>query len=457
MKYFITTVGAAMMALLAATAMTISLSSCITDEPNLVDDPIPVDTTLMPLKAEYATVPVYNNWVFENVQPSLKMTFKNPEDTVRQAVVQWIVTTDKKAAVLTKDTTLNVPAGTSELVMPLAINNPGIYKVSASMNGKFMRAFNIAVDPTEIVSPVDKQADFDQFWADTRAELALIEPQYTLTEIPEKSSSARKVYLLEFRSLKDMGDTAAIARAYWCEPTDGKAHRVTIHYQGYDSGGYKPWIPNGNDNPNECDLFLSTRGQLINNRAPYTNKYGDWFAYGFTSKETWYYRGAFCDAIRALDFVHTRSAADKLNVFAEGSSQGGALAYAAAALGNHKFNAIAPCVPFLGDYPDYFEIVSWPGNTAKTAKKANGWTDEQLYEMLSYFDTKNLATLVTCPVIETIGLQDGTCPPHTNLAPYNNLPAGVDKEISYHAEMQHAIPSNWSNTYRTFFKKYVVE
>lgn len=42
MKYFITTVGSAMMA----------------------------------LKAEYATVPVYNNWVFENVQPSLKMTYK---------------------------------------------------------------------------------------------------------------------------------------------------------------------------------------------------------------------------------------------------------------------------------------------------------------------------------------------------------------------------------------------
>ena len=446
-----------MMTLLAATAITISLSSCATDDPILVDDPIPVDTTLMPLKAEYATVPVYNNWVFENVQPSLKMTFKNPEDTARQAMVKWVVTTDKKVAVLTKDTTLTVPAGESELIMPLAINDPGIYKVSTSMNGKFVRAFNIAVDPTEIISPVDKQADFDQFWADTKAELALIEPQYKLTEIPEKSSPARKVYLLEFRSLKDMGDTAAIARAYWCEPTDGQVHRGTIHYQGYDSGGYAPWCPSGNENPNECDLVLATRGQLMNNRATYKNNYGDWFAYGFTSKETWYYRGAFCDAIRALDFVYIRSAADTLNVFAEGSSQGGALSYAAAALGNHKFNAIAPCVPFLGDYPDYFEIVSWPGNTAKTAKKANGWTDEQLYEMLSYFAMKNLATLVTCPVIETIGLQDGTCPPHTNLAPYNNLPAGVDKEISYHAEMQHAIPSNWTKTYRAFFERYVVK
>lgn len=457
MKRFINRIVSTTLTLLAATAITISLTSCDTvDEPKPVD-PKPEEVIAKPLKTEYATVPVHNNWVFEKVQPTLRMTFKNPEDTIRQALVQWIVTTDTKTAFLTKDTTLKVPAGTSEIVMPLAINNPGIYKVYARMNGITIRAFNIAVDPTLIVSPTDKQSDFDQFWANTKAELAKIDPQFKLTEIPDKSTPARKVYLLEFRSLKDKGDTAAIARAYWCEPTDGKAHRVTIHYQGYDSGGYKPYCPGGNDNPNECDLILSTRGQLINNWAPYINNYGDWFGYGFTSKETWYYRGAFCDAIRALDFVFTRAAVDTLNVFAEGSSQGGALSYAAAALGNHKFNAIAPCVPFLGDYPDYFKIVSWPANTAKDAQKANGWTDEQLYKMLSYFDTKNLATMVTCPVIETIGLQDGTCPPHTNLAPYNNLPAAVVKKISYHAEMQHAIPSNWTSTYIAFFNQFVAK
>ena len=43
------------------------------------------------------------------------------------------------------------------------------------------------------------------------------------------------------------------------------------------------------------------------------------------------------------------------------------------------------------------------------------------YKLLSYFDTKNLATLVTCPVISAIGLQDPVCPPHTNFAPYNNF------------------------------------
>ena len=48
-------------------------------------------------------------------------------------------------------------------------------------------------------------------------------------------------------------------------------------------------------------------------------------------------------------------------------------------------------------------------------------TDEEMYAFLSYFDTKNLATRISASVIACSGLQDGTCPPHTNLAPYNNL------------------------------------
>ena len=138
-------------------------------------------------------------------------------------------------------------------------------------------------------------------------------------------------------------------------------------------------------------------------------------------------------------------------LFAEGSSQGGALSYAAAALSDYPFTAIAPCVAFLGDFPDYFKIVSWPGDTAKANK--GSMTDEQMYAFLSYFDTKNLATrLGDCAVIACTGLQDKTCPPHTNIAPYNNLPT-TDKEYYFYPEMKHDIPSDWAGKYMKFFKE----
>jgi cephalosporin-C deacetylase-like acetyl esterase len=49
-------------------------------------------------------------------------------------------------------------------------------------------------------------------------------------------------------------------------------------------------------------------------------------------------------------------------------------------------------------------------------------------------------------------LQDGTCPPHTNLAPYNNLPT-EDKVIYYYPEMGHEIPSDWNKKIMNFFKE----
>ena len=77
-----------------------------------------------------------------------------------------------------------------------------------------------------------------------------------------------------------------------------------------------------------------------------------------------------------------------------------------------------------------------------------------MYAFLSYFDTKNLATRISCPVIACSNLQDGTCPPHTNLAPYNNL-LSTDKEIYFYPELQHVIPSNWPSKTNAFFKAHL--
>ena len=127
------------------------------------------------------------------------------------------------------------------------------------------------------------------------------------------------------------------------------------------------------------------------------------------------------DAVRVIDFLGTREKVQQYNIFAEGASQGGALTLAAAALCDGRINAIAPAVPFMGDFPDYFQIAPWPANVANAKRVQLGMTEEEMYCMLSYFDTKNLATMITCPVYMDFSLQDNVCPPHTNWASYNNL------------------------------------
>ena len=78
-----------------------------------------------------------------------------------------------------------------------------------------------------------------------------------------------------------------------------------------------------------------------------------------------------------------------------------------------------------------------------------------MYAFLSYFDTKNLATRFQGAVLATSGLQDDTCPPHTNMAPFNNLP-GTDKEMHFYPEMSHAVPPEWTDLYTAFFRERII-
>ena len=423
-------------------------------------------------------VDVENNWIFTS-QPTITIKVENPNNEVVTANAELVVTTDKLGAVTTLTKSVDVAAkGTVDIPMTFDTDlAAGFYKATAMVNGDLARAFVFGVNPTQIVSAPDKQQDFEQFWADAKTQLDAIPVNAKLTKIPAKSGSKRTVYLVEMQSIPDgqSGDPVTI-RGYYAEPSDGKRHPVKVHYQGYDSeyrpGGDSatPWCIDASSDTDEsaryAEFILSTRGQSVNNRKAservdgidedFTNTYGDWFAFNFGNKDGYYYRGAYMDCVRALDFLATRSTSDMDNLFAEGQSQGGAFTYAAAALSGYTFKAIAPAITFMGDFPDYFQIVSWPGNVAKANQ--GDMTDDEMYAFLSYFDTKNLATMVSCPVITSIGIQDNVCPPHTNIAPYNNvLTAEENKQVIYNAELQHATNANWNSDLMAFFEKYRTE
>ena len=423
-------------------------------------------------------VPVTNNWVFEGSNvPTFNVSITNPYSTAVDAKIVLEVATDKMVFVKSTSKTVTVQGNNSQRTETVKAEDlaPGIYHATITVNDDLARGFFFAVKPTEIVSAPDKQSDFDSYWAAAKQQLAAIPVNATLTELPAKSSSKRKVYLVEMQSVPDgLSGDPVIVRGYYAEPTDGKKHPVLIHYQGYDSqyrpGGDSstPWCINANwdseESSNFAEFVLSNRGQSINNRPAsgrddgvlrdFTNTYGDWFAYKFGNKDSYYYRGAYMDCVRAIDFLASRDACDMNNLFAEGQSQGGAFTVAAAALSDYKFNAIAPAITFMGDFPDYFELVNWPGGVAFSSK--GSMTDEEMYAFMSYYDTKNLATSITSPYITSIGLQDNVCPPHTNIAPYNNAQTPAeDKQAVYNAELQHQTNYWWGNTYMEFFKKYM--
>lgn len=428
------------------------------------------------LKPLTLSVPVTgDDWAFENEAPTFTIHAQNPYGEAVTANATIEIATDKMAPVTVLNREVTLAAGATEDIELTWIADsyaPGFYHATCYVNDDLARAFYFGIDPTQIVSAPDKQADFDSFWQMAKNELAQVEAadEPVLTKIESHSTANRTVWLVEFKSVSNGDGQPVTVRGYYAEPNDGKKHPVIMHYQGYDSGyrpggqGVEPWCLSGDGDElsaNYAEFILSTRGQSVNNRPAaeradgidrdFTNEYGDWFAYNFGQKDKYYYRGAFMDCVRAIDFIATRQTSDMTNLYAEGQSQGGAFTYAAAALSGRQFRAIAPGIAFLGDYPDYFQIVNWPAYVAR--ENQGELTDEEMYAFLSYFDTKNLATLISpkTAVIATIGVQDNICPPHTNIAPYNNLPAGTEKKISFNPENAHQVAANWYDVYMAYF------
>lgn len=458
-RYYDYTITASMLVELKTNGVIVSGSNYTLKEVLLIN---PADFKPLTL-----AVPVTDNWVF-TAKPAITIHIENPYGEPVTANVEVEITTDRSVTVASLSATKELAVGASQDIFMTTNDNlaPGFYKATCIVNDDLARAFVFGIDPTDIVSAPDKQPDFYSFWAAAKAQLADIDMNATPTEITAKSTATRKVYLVEMNSVPDgLTGEPVVVRGYYCEPTDGQKHPVIMHYAGYDSGyrpggqDVKPYCPSGDAEPTYAEFFLSTRGQNINNRAAdereadgkgdFVNTYGDWFAFHFGDKDSYYYRGAFMDCVQAVRFMATRSTSDMTNLFAEGQSQGGAFTYAAAALSDYPFRAIAPAIAFLGDYPDYFEITNWPAYVAR--ENQGTMTDAEMFAFLSYFDTKNLATVISSPTLACIGLQDNVCPPHTNIAPYNNLQS-TDKQLIFNPELMHQADNDWYSRFMAFFK-----
>lgn len=391
--------------------------------------------------------------------PVIRVNVQSIESKDQEVTVKAVVRTDDYQEFKTYNQTVTVASGeTKTVTISLTDLKPGFYHAVVTANYGELSDFNIGYDPTSIVSAPDAQSDFKEFWDKAKADLAKVAPEYKLTKIDSKSTSKRNVYLVEMKSIDDGDGNPVTIRGYYAEPVAAGTYPVIITQNGYDSDATIPalnFCPNGDQNSNWIELNLSVRGQVINNRGENTNKYGDWFAYNFGNKDTYYYRGAYMDVIRGIDFIASREKAQQDNIFMMGGSQGGALTIAGAAL-DSRIKAIAPSIQFMGDFPDYFKVGAWPASVAKKQQEAKKLSDEDMYKFLSYFDTKNLAPYITCPVTTAMGLQDPVCPPHTNFAPYNNLKV-EEKQYVVNADCKHQTPSTWYNDCLSFFKKHITE
>lgn len=379
---------------------------------------------------------------------SATITVNNKDNAAKSLSLIKKITTDDSVLVSIDTFAVNLEPGNNIFHFNDTITTPGFYRYNTRLATSGIQSdpteVIFGVDPENIISPVDTISDFTRFWDDTRKELAAIEPNYTVTKIDRLSTGGRDIYEVEMTSLGNVR-----VKGYYAAPKAKGKYPVRMYFMGY---GVAAFYPSTSDN-GFAEFIVSARGQGLNvpeGTNYWEGDYSDYLTYGLNSKETYYYRSAYMDLIRAVDFVCTRSEVDTNMIFAQGTSQGGAYTFAVSALDN-RIMACIPSVPFLSDFRDYFNIVSWPATNFASYLSSNtssSW--DSIYHVLSYIDIKNLAGWIKCPLLMSAGVQDGTCPGHINFAAYNQVIS--EKSYFEYPLVGHWVPSEFTTYAWTWIK-----
>jgi cephalosporin-C deacetylase len=315
---------------------------------------------------------------------------------------------------------------------------PGFYKAFVTLSSDMVTkkaSFMFGYEPEKIVSPINPQPDFANYWLRAKKELAAVEPQYKVIKIDSLCTPKRNIYLVEMRSLGNI-----LIRGWYSVPTAPGKYPAVMQVQGYSSTIIPEYVNYGDD---LIGFGLNIRGHG-NSKDDVNPGFPGYLQYFLTDKELYIYRGAYMDCVRGVDFLFSRPEVDTTRVAVEGASQGGALTFATAALNNTRIRACAPQVPFLSDFKDYFQVATWPANEFVTyveVEKKQTW--EQVYYTLSYIDIKNLAPWIKAPMLMGVGLVDNVCPPHINFAAYNQVKA--EKAYIVYPLSGHGLPEDFYN------------
>jgi len=149
---------------------------------------------------------------------------------------------------------------------------------------------------------------------------------------------------------------------------------------------------------------------------------------GIDSRETYFYRRVFVDAVRAIEAARSLDVVDASRVAVIGTSQGGGIALAAAGL-MPDVAALVAKVPFLCDFARATVITDAdPYKEIGRYLAVHRLASERVHGTLAYFDGVNFARRGVAPALISTALMDPICPPSTVFAAYNNY--GGPKEIT---------------------------
>lgn len=288
--------------------------------------------------------------------------------------------------------------------------------------------------PEEYGTTTTMPDDFDAFWSETLAELAEVPLNLRLEHAALRSTDEIEVFDVRWDSWQGVA-----AAGWYCRPRqrDGRLPAI-IQVPGYVS---EPALPRAAAGDGYCVLSVAPRGKLRANER-FNPGYPGLLTHNIVDRNTYGYRGFYCDAVRAVDVLQALEEVDSDRIGVAGSSQGGALTIVTAALRSEIACASAGA-PYLCGFMDSVALThSYPYQEIGDYLRLYPEREPAVRQALMYFDGINFAPRIRSPIIVNIGLQDDVCPPETGYAVFRAI-GSADKRLYAYDGCAHDAGGQW--------------
>lgn len=347
---------------------------------------------------------------------------------------------------------LTMPEVQNETFMEVLVNEPGstatLFKWRTLIVPEGTDIMKHKQD-TEFAAP----KDFKQYWNNAKKELSTVKRQAKLTRIPEKDTTTGLMWRVDLASVKE-----TTISCWYYVPRDafnekGKAVKKYPAIQimpGY--GAEEPPV----DRTKEGYITLSVNPRNHGPSRDFWKSPVEHMMFNIEDPENYYYKLAFLDCLRAMQFLMARPEVDNKRVATEGGSQGGLFAIATAALEPRVKCVVSNVTAFssygnntrLGTLGHHDQFAKLLQNENDPAKKA------AIMRSLALTDGANMATMIKVPTQINMGDIDPVCPYVGGIDTLNNLKS-TEKEFHISPNTPHAVPENMREWNNSWLKKHI--
>jgi cephalosporin-C deacetylase len=298
--------------------------------------------------------------------------------------------------------------------------------------------------------PVEK---IGKFWEQTRARLGEVDMDARVEAVEQSDAftmegriKTRTIYRVIMSSFEGRR-----IRAWYAVPSGQPPARgwpAVMEVPGY--GGIMP-LPVHLLQYGYATLSLYPRSQGESLKE-WEIEHGTRVVYNVTDRERYYYRAAYMDCVRGVDFLCGRPEIDASRIGVWGFSQGGGLTLATAAL-DRRVSAAVAGVPWLCNFPVAAEITTSPYVELHDYLVKHPEQRAAALDTLAYFDQLSLCDAITCPTLIASAIIDEVHPLRTVMPVFEKIRAM--KSIIVYPDLDHEYRTDFTNHGKAWMDRYL--